>query len=54
MTEKMPSSVKFGSRPRIFRMRSYSSGVRPCFAISSGVMGGSRGGDEEMTVDMLG
>jgi hypothetical protein len=31
ITEKMPSSVKFGSRPRIFLMRSNSSGVSPCF-----------------------
>src|SRR4051794_29001087 len=41
MTEKMPSSVKFGSRPRIFLMRSNSSGVRPCFATISGVTDGS-------------
>src|ERR1700680_3010329 len=33
----MPSSVKFGSRPRIFWMREYSSAVRPCSAASSGV-----------------
>src|ERR1041385_5206385 len=37
MTEKIPSSVKFGSRPRIFLIRSNSSGVRPCFATNSGV-----------------
>src|SRR6266516_3197439 len=41
MTEKIPSSVKFGSRPRTFLMRSNSSGVRPCFATSSGVTTGS-------------
>src|SRR2546421_12450215 len=41
MTEKIPSSVKFGSRPRIFLIRSNSSGVRPCFATSSGVTFGS-------------
>src|SRR5205085_10033472 len=41
ITEKMPSSVKFGSRPRICLMRSNSSGVRPCFSTSSGVTGGS-------------
>src|SRR4029077_19210286 len=41
MTEKIPSSVKFGSRPRIFLMRSNSSGVRPCSATSSGVTVGS-------------
>ena len=38
---KTPSSVKFGSRPRIPQIRSYSSGVRPCLAITSGVMSGS-------------
>src|SRR5260221_2916083 len=37
----MPSSVKFGSRWRIDLMRSYSSGVRPCLAMRSGVMAGS-------------
>src|SRR5690606_25631721 len=39
IAEKMPSSVKLGSRPISARMRSYSSGLRPCAAISSGVMG---------------
>src|SRR3990170_1767228 len=29
ITEKMPSSVRFGGRPRMRRMRAYSSGVRP-------------------------
>src|SRR3954464_9329303 len=47
ITEKMPSSVKFGSRPRIVLMRSYSSGVRPCLATSSGVMAGSAGIENE-------
>src|SRR5204863_8836433 len=37
MTEKMPSSVMFGSRPRIFWMRAYSSAVTPCSATISGV-----------------
>src|SRR5205823_14284047 len=41
MTEKIPNSVKFGSRPRIFFIRSNSFGVRPCFATSSGVTFGS-------------
>src|SRR5205807_7322889 len=41
ITEKIPSSVKFGSRPRIFLIRSNSSGVRPCLATSSGVTFGS-------------
>src|SRR5882762_4737594 len=41
ITEKMPSSVKFGSRFRISLMREYSSGVMPCLATSSGVMAGS-------------
>src|SRR5260370_6771193 len=41
MTEKIPSSVKFGSRPRIFLMRSNSPGVRPCCATISGVTIGS-------------
>src|SRR5438046_10764542 len=41
MTEKMPSSVKLGSRPRIFLIRSNSSGVRPCFATRLDVIGGS-------------
>src|SRR5205809_1283410 len=42
ITEKIPNSVKFGSRPRIFLMRSNSSGVRPCLATTSGVTSGSR------------
>src|SRR5881396_620145 len=41
ITEKIPSSVKFGSRPRIFLTRSNSSGVRPCCLTSSGVTTGS-------------
>ena len=41
ITEKMTSSVKFGGRPRMAWMRSYSSGVSPCLAISSDVMAGS-------------
>src|SRR4051812_45934464 len=43
MAEKMPSSVSVGSRPISCRMRSYSSGLRPCSATSSGVMVGSFG-----------
>src|SRR3954453_20645258 len=43
IAEKMPSSVKVGTRPISFRMRSYSSGLRPCDATSSGVIGGSLG-----------
>src|ERR1700750_1706611 len=39
--EKMPSSVKLGSRPISFRMRSYSSGLSPWAATSSGVILGS-------------
>src|ERR1044072_8134217 len=45
ITEKIPSSVKFGSRPRIFLMRSNSSGVSPCCLTSSGVTAGSAVGD---------
>src|SRR5580658_6761401 len=41
MAEKMPSSVKVGVRPINLTMRAYSSGLRPCSAISSGVMAGS-------------
>ena len=41
IAEKMPSSVKLGARPISLRMRSYSSGLRPCSATSSGVIGGS-------------
>src|SRR3954447_25135184 len=41
ITEKIPSSVKFGSRPRTTRMRWYSSGVMPCFEIRAGVIAGS-------------
>src|SRR5438128_11219896 len=44
ITEKMPSSVKFGSRPRIFLTRSNSSGVRPCSFTSCGVTAGLAGG----------
>src|ERR1700755_2388193 len=43
IAEKMPSSVKLGTRPISFRMRSYSSGLRPCEATSSGVILGSLG-----------
>src|ERR1700752_2993276 len=41
IAEKMPSSVKVGARPISWRMRWYSSGLRPCSATSSGVMFGS-------------
>src|SRR5438477_9886009 len=37
ITEKIPSSVKFGSRPRMHLMRSNSSSVSPCLATTSGV-----------------
>src|SRR3954467_14765329 len=43
IAEKMPSSVIVGSRPISCRIRSYSSGLRPCSATSSGVMVGSFG-----------
>src|SRR5437870_3301300 len=38
IAEKMPSSVKVGVRPISLRMRSYSSGLRPCAATSAGVI----------------
>src|SRR3954451_23007563 len=38
IAEKIPSSVKLGTRPISFRIRSYSSGLRPCDATSSGVI----------------
>src|SRR6185312_101813 len=41
IAEKMPSSVKLGSRPISFRIRSYSSGLSPWLATSSGVIVGS-------------
>src|SRR5690349_20242140 len=41
MTENMPSSTRFGSRPSAFRMRLYSSSERPCSATISGVMAGA-------------
>src|SRR5512140_1825898 len=41
IAEKIPSSVKVGSRPISFRMRSYSSGFSPWAATSSGVILGS-------------
>src|SRR5262245_42978415 len=41
MTEKMPSSVRFGSRPMMERMSWYSSAVRPCSAMMLGVMPGA-------------
>src|SRR5271170_1110961 len=41
IAEKMPSSVKLGLRPMSFSRRAYSSGLRPCSAISSVVMAGS-------------
>src|ERR1700733_1356165 len=37
ITLKIPSSVRFGSRPRIFCVRAYSSGVKPCSAAICGV-----------------
>ncbi len=43
MAEKMPSSVTVGSRPISCRIRSYSSGLRPCSATSSEVILGSFG-----------
>src|SRR3979409_198211 len=43
IAEKIPSSVNVGTRPISFRMRSYSSGLRPCDATSSGVIWGSLG-----------
>src|SRR6476661_3200219 len=41
IAEKIPSSVKLGTRPISLRMRSYSSGFSPWLATSSGVMWGS-------------
>src|SRR5512133_1469863 len=38
ITEKTPSSVRVGVRPRWPRMRSYSSGASPCCATISGVI----------------
>src|SRR5712671_5437428 len=43
IAEKIPSSVKLGTRPISFKMRSYSSGLRPWEATSSGVILGSLG-----------
>src|SRR3954467_1109311 len=43
IAEKMPSSVKVGTLPISFRIRSYSSGLRPCEATSSGVIWGLLG-----------
>src|SRR4051812_33287594 len=43
IAEKMPSSVKVGALPISFRMRAYSSGLRPWDATSSGVIWGSFG-----------
>src|ERR1700736_2047476 len=40
IAEKIPSSVKLGTRPISFRMRSYSSGFRPWLATSSEVICG--------------
>src|SRR5438876_9176189 len=39
IAEKMPSSVSDGVRPISARMRSYSSGFRPCAATRAGVIG---------------
>src|SRR2546429_9202640 len=38
IAEKIPSSVKVGVRPISLRRRSYSSGLRPWVATSSGVI----------------
>src|SRR6478609_4639817 len=40
IAEKIPSSVKLGTRPISLRMRSYSSGFSPWLATSSGVISG--------------
>src|SRR3981081_2829466 len=40
IAEKIPSSVKLGTRPISLRIRSYSSGFRPWLATSSGVICG--------------
>src|SRR5258708_20267915 len=40
IAEKIPSSVKLGTRPISLRMRSYSSGFRPWLATSSGLIFG--------------
>src|SRR5580698_408936 len=40
IAEKIPSSVKLGTRPISLRMRSYSSGLSPWLATSSGVICG--------------
>src|SRR5262245_4515584 len=39
IAEKIPSSTRFGSRPRISRMRSYSPVVRLCSAMTSKSIG---------------
>src|SRR6476661_9729288 len=41
IAEKIPSSVNVGTRPISLRMRSYSSGLSPWLATSSGVILGS-------------
>src|SRR6478735_500672 len=38
MTEKMPSSTRFGARPNRTSMIAYSWGERPCSATTSGLM----------------
>src|SRR3979490_345215 len=43
IAEKIPSSVKLGTLPISFKMRVYSSGLRPCDATRSGVILGSLG-----------
>src|SRR3954470_4368769 len=43
IAEKIPSSVNEGTLPISFKMRAYSSGLRPWDATSSGVIGGSFG-----------
>src|SRR5712672_4189227 len=40
IAEKIPSSVKLGTRPISFKMRAYSSGFSPWLAMSSGVICG--------------
>src|SRR3981081_3636613 len=41
IAEKIPSSVKLGTRPISLRMRPYSSGLSPWLAARSGVMWGA-------------
>jgi hypothetical protein len=54
MAEKMPSSVKVGSRPIRSRMRWYSSGLSPARNVAIDPAGQRRGGERAVELGIAG